>query len=324
MGLPMTVSMCIATSLRDMGKVKIPLAVTIIATLTNTFFNWVLIYGNLGAPMLGVRGAAIATVIARGLELVIFIIIYIRMKPDYAVGFFKLFRIDWKLFREILRKGSLVLFCEMVWVFSETLTTAIYNGRGGADVVSGMASSFTIANLFFVAFEGIYSSTGVIIGKTLGMGDLPKARREKTWLLSGSAIFGLMMTVVGLCTTFIIPVVFGGRLSEAAIHISRNMVILMSFFMPVWVYMNTQQAVARAGGDTAMGAVADSLITIFLMVPMLFILAFFTNIGPVGMYMGVKLLDFIKIAGFHFWLKKEKWLKNLADRNGKKEAIEGS
>jgi len=324
MGLPMTVSMCIATSLRDMGKVKIPLAVTIIATLTNTFFNWVLIYGNLGAPMLGVRGAAIATVIARGLELVIFIIIYIRMKPDYAVGFFKLFRIDWKLFREILRKGSLVLFCEMVWVFSETLTTAIYNGRGGADVVSGMASSFTIANLFFVAFEGIYSSTGVIIGKTLGMGDLPKARREKTWLLSGSAIFGLMMTVVGLCTTFIIPVVFGGRLSEAAIHISRNMVILMSFFMPVWVYMNTQQAVARAGGDTAMGAVADSLITIFLMVPMLFILAFFTNIGPVGMYMGVKLLDFIKIAGFHFWLKKEKWLKNLAARNGKKEAIEGS
>lgn len=324
MGLPMTVSMCIATSLRDMGKVKIPLAVTIVATLTNTFFNWVLIYGNLGAPRLEVRGAAIATVMARGLEFVIFLIIYIRMKPDYAVGLFKLFKIDWKLFGEILKKGSLVLFCEMVWILSETLTTAIYNGRGGADVVSGMASSFTIANLFFVAFEGIYSSTGVILGKTLGMGDLAKARREKTWLLSGSAVFGFLMTAFGLCTTLIVPLVFGGRLSDGAIHICRNMVILMSLFMPVWVYMNTQQAVSRSGGDTAMGAVADSLITIFVMIPMLLLLAFFTDIGPVGMYCGVKLLDFIKIAGFHFWLKKERWLKNLAAENPGKEISENT
>ena len=85
--------------------------------------------------------------------------------------------------------------------------------------------------------------------------------------------------------------------------------------MPVWVFMNTQQAVARSGGDTVMGAVADSLITIFMMIPMLLLLAFFTDIGPVGMYCGVKLLDFIKIAGFHFWLKKERWLKNLAEEN---------
>ena len=310
MGLPMTVSMCIATSLRDMGKVKIPLAVTIVATLTNTFFNWVLIYGNLGAPRLEVRGAAIATVIARTLELVIFLTIYIKMKPEFAVRFAGLFKIDLKLFGEILKKGSLVLFCEMVWILSETLTTAIYNGRGGADVVSGMASSFTIANLFFVAFEGIYSSTGVILGKTLGMGDLEKARRDKTWLLSGSAVFGFLMTLFGLGTTFIIPLVFGGKLTAIIFILS---LMLMSVFMPVWVYMNTQQAVARSGGDTAMGAVADSLITIFMMIPMLLLLAFFTDIGPVGMYCGVKLLDFIKIAGFHFWLKKERWLKNLAE-----------
>jgi Na+-driven multidrug efflux pump len=83
------------------------------------------------------------------------------------------------LFRELLKKGALMLFCEMTWVLSETLTTAIYNGRGGADVVSGMASSFAIANLFFVSFGGIYSATTVIIGKTLGEGNFEKARREK-------------------------------------------------------------------------------------------------------------------------------------------------
>ena len=197
MGIPVTISMCIASSLRDMGKVRIPLYVTIAATLTNTTLNWLLIYGNLGFPKMGVEGAALATVIARILEFVIFAVIYVRTKPEFAVKAADFVKINRKQFKETLVKGSLVLFCEMVWVLSETITTAIYNGRGGADVVSGMASGFAIANLFFVAFGGIYSATGVILGKTLGAGDLEEARREKTWLLSGSAVFGLLMMAFG-------------------------------------------------------------------------------------------------------------------------------
>ena len=323
MGIPMTFSMCIASSLRDMGEVKIPLAVTVAATITNTLFNWLLIYGNLGFPALGVQGAALATVIARILEFIIFIVIYIKKKPDFAVKLTKLIRIDGKLFVSILKKGSLVLFCEMVWIMSETITTAIYNGRGGADVVSGMSSSFAIANLFFVAFGGIYSATGVILGRTLGAGDLEQARREKTWLLSGSAVFGVIMMLFGFLTPLLIPVVFG-RLSESAIAICRDMVILMSFFMPVWVYLNAQQAVARAGGDTAMGAYTDSAITIVIMLPMLFIIGLLTDTSPVMLYLYVKLLDVAKIIVFHIWLKKERWLKNLAVKETVSDSKEAS
>ena len=309
-GLPMTLSVCIASSLRDMGKVRTPLVVTIIATLINSVLNYMLIYGHFGFPALGVRGAAFATVIARVIEFVIFAVIYIRTRPEFAVGFSSNFNIDGGIFRAILKKGALMLFCEMTWVLSETLTTAIYNGRGGADVVSGMASSFAIANLFFVAFGGIYSATSVIIGKTLGEGNLEMARKEKTWLLSGACLFGLAMTFVGFAATLIVPVVFV-RLSPKAIAISKSMVILMSFFMPVWVFINAQQAVARAGGDTKMGAYADAGITIVVMLPMLFVLARYTTIGPVQMYLFVKILDIVKIVIFHFWLKKERWLKNL-------------
>ncbi len=309
-GIPMTISVSIASSLRDMGQVKIPLVVTVVATLTNTVFNYLLIYGNLGFPAFGVRGAAYATVIARSLEFIIFLVIYFRSRPDFAIRFNRDFMVDGRLFKEILKKGALMLFCEMTWVLSETLTTAIYNGRGGADVVSGMASSFAIANLFFVAFGGIYSATTVIIGKTLGEGNLQKARTEKTWLLSGSFVFGIAMTFVGFATTLIIPVVFG-KLSPSAIAISRNMVILMAFFMPVWVLVNAQQAIARSGGDTKMGAYADAGITIVVMLPMLFLLARYTDIGPVQMYLCVKLLDIVKTLIFHFWLKKERWLNNL-------------
>ena len=313
-GIPMTVSICIASSLRDLGQVRTPLIVTVVATLTNTLFNWLLIYGNLGFPALGVRGAAWATVIARTLEFVIFIAVYVRAQPDFAVRPADFLKIDGRLFKEILKKSALVLFCEMVWVLSETITTAIYNGRGGADVVSGMASSFAIANLYFVAFGGVYSATGVLLGKTLGAGDLERARREKTWLLSGSAMFGLAMMGFGFATTLIVPVVFG-RLSASAIQICRRMVGTMALFMPVWVYMNTQQAVARSGGDARMGATTDAGLTIFVMLPMVFLLARFTNVGPVALYCGVKLIDVIKLVIFHFWLKRERWLNNLTVRS---------
>ena len=72
-GIPMMISTIIASSLREIGRVKPPLAISIAATLINTFFNWVLIYGNLGAPRLEIRGAAYATIIARIVEMILFV-----------------------------------------------------------------------------------------------------------------------------------------------------------------------------------------------------------------------------------------------------------
>ena len=310
MGIPYTISVCIATSLRDMGQVKIPLYVTMAAMLTNAVLNWVLIYGHFGLPRMGVRGAAYATVIARAFEFILFIVVYSRLKPAFMIKLADFFRINGKLFRETLKKGALILFCEMVWVFSETITTAVYNGRGGADVVSGMAAGFSIANLLFVAFGGIYSATGVILGKSLGAGKLEKARTEKTWLLSGAAVFGLFVMLFGFGTTLIVPVVYG-RLSASAVKICRDMVMLIAILMPFWLYMNTQQAIARAGGDTAMGFYVDGLLTLFVMIPMVLLLGKYTLIGPVMMYACVKVIDLMKVVIFHFWLKRERWLKNL-------------
>ena len=310
MGIPYTISVCIATSLRDMGQVKIPLYVTMAAMLTNAVLNWVLIYGHFGLPRMGVRGAAYATVIARAFEFILFIVVYSRLKPAFMIRMADFFKINGRLFRETLKKGALILFCEMVWVFSETITTAVYNGRGGADVVSGMAAGFSIANLLFVAFGGIYSATGVILGKSLGAGKLEKARTEKTWLLSGAAVFGLFVMLFGFGTTLIVPVVYG-RLSASAVKICRDMVMLIAILMPFWLYMNTQQAIARAGGDTAMGFYVDGFLTLFVMIPMVLLLGKYTLIGPVMMYACVKIIDLMKVVIFHFWLKRERWLKNL-------------
>ena len=84
-GMPMTVSVCVASSLRDLGRVKAPLVVTVIATLTNTLFNWLLIYGNLGFPGWACAARRWPRSSPAVLELAIFIAVYVRAKPDFAV-----------------------------------------------------------------------------------------------------------------------------------------------------------------------------------------------------------------------------------------------
>ena len=310
MGVPFCISVVLATSMREIGQVRAPLVISVIGTLVNTGLNWVLIYGNLGAPRLEVRGAAYATLIARFVEMALYIF-YVQRNPQPFLGKRgEKLPTDWKLFGSILRRGWLMLFSEVLWVASETVTTAVYNGRGGADVVSGMSAGWAIVNLLFVSFGGINTATSVIIGKTLGKGLLDEARKQKTWMLSAALVFGCFMTLMGALVTLLTPLVFG-HLSQVAQGICRDLVLLVSLYMPLWVYSNVQFSVARAGGDTVMGAVVDGFVTLLVVIPGILLLARLTNWGPVLMYGVLKLTDFVKIVIAHLWLKKEKWVKNL-------------
>ena len=310
MGVPFCISVVLATSMREIGQVRAPLVISVIGTLVNTGLNWVLIYGNLGAPRLEVRGAAYATLIARFVEMGLYIF-YVRRNPQPFLGKRgEKLPTDWKLFGNILRRGWLMLFSEVLWVASETVTTAVYNGRGGADVVSGMSAGWAIVNLLFVSFGGINTATSVIIGKTLGKGLLDEARKQKIWMLSAALVFGCFMTLIGALVTLLTPLVFG-HLSQVAQGICRDLVLLVSLYMPLWVYSNVQFSVARAGGDTVMGAVVDGFVTLLVVIPGILLLARLTNWGPVLMYGVLKLTDFVKIVIAHLWLKKEKWVKNL-------------
>lgn len=309
-GVQSVISYIIASSYREIGKVNVPLIISVVATLINTFLNYGLIYGNLGMPRLEIRGAAYATIVAKTAEMLLFIAYAIKDKPEF-IDLSVLKHINFKLFGQILRKGSLIIASQMLWIVSETITTAIYNGRGGADVVSGMASSFAIANLFFVSFAGINTSTGVIIGKSLGSNQLDQARQEKVWMLSAAVVFGCFMTLVGFSTAALVPIVFGS-LSQNAQKICKSMLMLMALFMPVWTYIHTQLAVSRAGGDTKVCMWVDGCTT-FVTVPTLFLMAAFTNCSPITMYLALKLFDFGKIIIGHFMLKKERWVVNLSN-----------
>lgn len=308
-GVQSMVSMIIASSYREIGKVKAPLVITVIATLTNTFLNWVLIYGNLGMPRLEVKGAAYATIIANTLSMVLFIAYAMWDKPDF-ISFKELINIDFKLLGTILKKGWMVIVSQLLWISSETIASAIYNGRGGAEVISGMSSCFVIMNLILISITGINTATSVLIGKSLGANALQKARDEQRWMLSAAVILGLTMTVLGIISTTLVPVVFY-KLSVDAQSICRKMIIVVSILIPLWIYINTQLSIMKSGGDTRACMFVDGIMAVAVVI-LLFILAKFTLWGPVVLYIAVKSLDILKVIIGQIQLKQERWVVNLS------------
>ena len=308
-GILMVFSQSIASSLREIGIVRPPLVISIIATLVNTFFNWMLIYGNLNAPRIEVEGAGLATVIARAVELVLFIAYILIKKPLFLFNIFRLFTIKIRLFGTIIKKSTMLLYSELTWAVAETVSTALYNTRGGVEVVAGMSAGFVIANLFFICFSGIVTASSVILGQELGAGRLTKAKRYKNWMLTGSVVFGFIFMVIGFSTVLLIPFVFK-NLSPHSQAIARGLVITAAAYLPLWAYLNGQYAISRTGGDTTMGVICDTIANI-LFVGGIFLLVWFTPLGPVAMYAIVKASDVVKAVIAYYWLKKERWLVNL-------------
>jgi Na+-driven multidrug efflux pump len=315
--LPIGITGAIGTSYREIGLPGIPLIISAAATLINTIGNWLLIYGNLGAPRLEVSGAAIATIIARIFEVAVFLLyVHRRRNAPFFVGFSGIHRISGRLIKTILSKSGMMFLSEASWISSETIMTALYNGRGGAEVVAGMAAGWTIANIFFLIFGGIWTATAVIVGGTLGAGRLDEARRRAEWIKTGSAAAGAIIAAVGAgAATLLIPVVFS-NLTPAARGISLGLIYVILAYLPLWSLLNAQFAISRAGGDTAMGMYADVSVNTLLFVPGAFILALCTTIEPVRMFALLKLSDIAKYLVARHFLKKERWVRNLALAEG--------
>jgi putative MATE family efflux protein len=309
--IPMAISLAIATSFREIAKPKIPLIISASTTVINTIGNWLLIYGNLGFPRLEVKGAAYATIIARFVEVTAFIIYATTSNAPFFANLKRLFIIKKKLIIEIFGKSAMIFASEISWIVSETLMIAMYNRRGGAEVVAGMAAGWTIANIFFLLFGGLWTVSYVLVGGALGSGKLDEARDRAGWLKWGGAVAGFVFAVPGFfITSALVPLVFHNLSADARAN-CLGLVFVILAYLPLWCYLNVQFAVSRAGGDTAMGMYTDISVNTVLFAPGSVLLSLFTNLAPVPMFAILKLTDVVKVFIARYLLRKEKWVRNL-------------
>ena len=309
---PFAFQMVYASTLRETGETILPMKAGITAVLVNLALNYILIFGKLGVPALGVEGAAFATVIARYIECAIIVVWTHRHRERNAFldTAYTTFRIPSALVKQIAVMGLPLLVNELLWSSGMAILNQCYSMRG-LEVVSATNISSTVSNLFFCAFLSMGNATAIIVGQILGRGELERAVDEDRKLIAFSIV---LCTAVGLVMAVIAPLV--PRIyntSETVRALASQLIFVVALFMPFHAFTNSCYFTLRAGGQAVVTFIFDSLYQCVLVVPLAFTLSRFTAVPILPMYVAVQSMEFIKCFIGYYFLKKRKWVRDLVN-----------
>lgn len=308
--LPFAIMQVYAGTLRETGYTKLPMAAGIIAIIINLVLNYLLIFGKLGMPALGVVGAAIATVIARFVECGIVVIVP-HLRTDrftYLKGLFSSFRVPGRLVGRMIKKGAPLMANELLWSLGMTVLNQCYSYKG-AEVIPAVSISSTVSNLFFCAFFAMGSTIAIIVGQLLGAGEFERAVDEDRKLIVFSV---LLCSAVGAVMAAVAP--FIPRLYntiEEVRELACDMLIVSACMMPIDAYTNASYFTLRSGGKTFITFLFDSGFVWTICVPAAFIIAHYTSLPILPMFIIVRALDLIKCVVGYVFIKRRKWVNNL-------------
>lgn len=252
---------CYCAVLRSTGEVKLPMRVNVIAILSNTFLNYIFIFGNFGMPRLGVAGAAIATLISRFIETTILLIASYRHQYIMTSKVSEMFIVSADLAKRFVKTTGGVVTKDFIWAFGMVLYMAVY-AKMGTDVVASINIMTTVRQLMTVLFNGIASACLVMVGNQIGAGDYPTAfRYSKRFLLITTMVSIVMaiLTIVG--SNFILSPY---NISPTVFKQARAILCIFALYMPITVIdMVAIVGVFRSGGDVTFCLVMD-LVAVYL------------------------------------------------------------
>lgn len=308
--LPFAIMNIYSGTLRETGETLVPMYAGIAAILVNLFLNWVLIFGRLGAPALGVEGAAIATVASRFVELGVVTIWAHTHKSrcTYIKGLYSSLRVPKTLAKNIAIKGLPLLVNELLWSSGMTLLNQCYSERG-LEVVSAVNISSSVSNLFFCSFFAMGTTVAIMVGQFLGAGDYERAVDEDRKLIMFSV---LLCTATGLVMVAVAPLMPEIYNTTATVKsLARDLLIVSACMMPIDAFTNASYFTLRSGGKTFITFLFDSFFVWIVCVPVAFILSRFTDIPILYMFIIVRGLDLIKCVIGYILIKKRTWVNNL-------------
>lgn len=310
--LPFALSNAYAGTLRECGQTRVPMLAGIGAVAVNLALNYVLIFGHFGAPAMGVRGAALATVISRYVELAI-VAAWTHLngkKHPFACGAFRSLYIPGGLLKNIVLKGSPLLVNEFLWACSMAIMNQCYS-TCGLDVVPAMNISSTVYNLISVVYLAMGASVGIIMGQLLGAGEPePVIRDNNRKLIATSVTSGLVFGVFMLLLSGQFPKLY--NTPDEVRHLASRLICVSALMLPVNSYTHSTYFTLRSGGQTMVTFLFDSCFQWGICVPLAFCLSRFTPIGILPLYLACQSTDILKSFIGYRMLKQGKWIRNLA------------
>ena len=310
--LPFALTQAYASTLRETGETMLPMKAGVVAILVNLVLNWVLIFGNLGAPKMGVAGAALATVISRYVETFI-VMAWTHRHTDrnpFIIKAYRSMHVPAALVKQICRKGMPLLMNEMLWSCGIAMLTQSYSTRGLA-VVAGLNICTTITNLFNVVWLSMGTAVSIIVGQQLGANEFKKAEESMWRIMAFSVLSALAMAVMLFLVAPLFPMMY--NTSQEVRDIATGLLRVVAFSGPLHACCHTSYFTLRSGGKTGITFVFDSVYLWVVSIPLARILATGTAWPILIVYGAVQYIDILKCVLGCYLLKKGVWINNIVN-----------
>ncbi|ONI48082.1 MATE family efflux transporter [Candidatus Epulonipiscioides saccharophilum] len=302
-------SNCSMAGLRAIKTVRVSVVIYSISLLLNIFLNWILIFGNLGAPQLGVVGAAIATVIARITESVLIIIFLKFFDKKMRLGLDILKRADKYLRKDFIKIVTPVVINEMIWSVGSSMISIIV-GRMGTEVVAANTIANVVNQCMTVIVYAVSGASSVIIGNSIGAKEYERTKGEAFTLLICVATLGML---AGVCVFIARPHIINFYVvTDLTKKIAMDIMLINSFIVVFQALANTLNVgILRAGGDTNFVLINDVIFMWLLAIPLGFIGAFVWDLPVILVFCIIRIDEILKSICATIRLLSFKWINNV-------------
>lgn len=302
--------------LRSTGQVKIPLISSCIAFFLNIFFNWVFIFGKLGAPRMECRGAAVGTIIARTFEF-LFIMGFVLFKEDLICFRFRHFFASGKtLFRKFIQYSIPVIISDTLLGTGIAVTNAIMGHVMLTDGITLLAAASITTSLFSllnVAMHALSQSAAVIIGNTIGEGDNDRAFREGVAFIIWALIFGGFFILIYLTTKDAYIGIY--NVDPITVAASQEIFLYFIIMAPLQTLSHVQsKGIMRGGGDTKFCMFADIVLLWVVSIPLGSLAGSVWHMSPFWIVFLLKVEYPGKSILFFFRFLSKKWIHEIRAR----------
>lgn len=307
--LLMAPSVCFSSALRSTGNVRLPLITNIISLLVNTALNYILIFGKLGFPAMGVSGSAIATVAARLTEITILLTAIYSGDRVISIKLHDLVNIPADLVKRFFNTSGELITKDVIWAVGTSIYMIIY-ARIGTEAVASMNIISTIKNLAYVLFGGVSNACLIMVGNKIGAGEDKTAYKYAGRFLKITLV---LSGILGLLLVLVRPLILSPyKVSAIVLDNAYNLLLASAIMMPATSFASVSiVGVMRSGGDIRYTIVLDLIAVWFIGLPLAWLGGIILQLDIVWVFLMISLQEMFKAIFCFRRYKSRKWINNV-------------
>lgn len=304
-----SITNCTIMMLRSVKTVSISIIVYTASLVVNSILNWIFIFGNLGAPELGIRGAAIATICARITEFSIVLVFMFIYERKIGLKIEHLLKLDKEILKDYVGLCTPVLCNELLWAIGASMISVIV-GRMGTEVVAANSINGVAHQFVTVFIFGMSNATAVIIGNTIGEG---KKEKAKEYAYSIGIFSVVMGCISGLMILLIKPFVvnFYNVSYSTKLIAMEIMTVTSGIIVFQSLASNFMMGVLRGGGDAKFVLINDLIFMWLVAIPGGFFVAFVLELPVALVFLVIKCDEILKSLTSVYRVISGKWVNDV-------------